>query len=414
MSHAVLAPSGSNMWSICTNQARLAATFPETTSIYAEEGSAAHAWAEAMLRLYFFDAAMPKPTFRKETDLEPWTIREQVTEGWYPWNPSNKEMEDHVKDYVNFCIETYAEYTVVSSGPVGSVQNALTPSVYVEQKVSLNPEIPESYGTSDFGIISTEYGILHIIDLKYGQGVPVSAKKNKQLLLYAFGMLKKIGPFADIHTVRVSIHQPRLDSRSTYEISAEELIHWVTNVMAPLAAKAFSGNGIYAAGEHCRFCAAKGSCRELTAHNLRLQEIYKLREAALLSPAEIGSALSRSEILSNWASAIKDYALNQLIAGKDIPGWKLIAGRSNRAYADQEAIKSILSEDFPVEKYEKKSLIPLGELEKLTGKAYIGKKLSLFIIKPEGAPTLAPADSDKQEITRGKDAATAFKEFITV
>ncbi|MDM6028430.1 DUF2800 domain-containing protein, partial [Staphylococcus aureus] len=119
--------------------------------------------------------------------------------------------------------------------------------------------VPESFGTGDVIIFSG--GVLEIIDLKYGKGIEVSAIDNPQLRLYGLGAYELLSLMYDIHTVRMTIIQPRIDNFSTEELPISRLLQWGTDFVKPLARLAYNGEGEFKAGSHCRFCKIKHSCR---------------------------------------------------------------------------------------------------------------------------------------------------------
>lgn len=57
----------------------------------------------------------------------------------------------------------------------------------------------------------------------------------------------------------------------------------------------------------------------------------------LLSDAEVGDLLIRAEGLVQWYKDLQDYATGAMLDGVEIPGWKLVEGRSNRVFTDVDA-----------------------------------------------------------------------------
>ena len=96
------------------------------------------------------------------------------------------------------------------------------PRIFIEQTVKFDEYVPEGFGTSDVIIISD--GLMDVVDLKYGKGVPVSAEGNPQMKLYALGCYLALSWAYDISTIRMNIFQPRLDSISTATITRAELL----------------------------------------------------------------------------------------------------------------------------------------------------------------------------------------------
>src|SRR5690606_30826303 len=182
-----------------------------------------------------------------------------------------------------------------------------------------------------------------VIDLKYGQGVPVSAEGNPQTRLYGLGAYEAYSALYDIDRVFMTIVQPRLDSISTEELSVAALLEWAEEVIVPAAKLAYAGEGNFYPGEHCRFCRAKAVCRARAEANLELAR-FDFAKPETLGPEEIAEILTQIERdFKAWISDVQDYALDQATNhGVKFPGWKLVEGRSNRKYSDEEAVKTTL------------------------------------------------------------------------
>ena len=153
-------------------------------------------------------------------------------------------MEYYTDVYLDFAIELIEEAWRRCNDPI----------ILLEQKLDYSCFVPEGFGTGDLVIVADK--MLDVVDLKYGKGVAVSAEDNPQMKLYALGALKLFDSLYDIETVRMSICQPRLESISSGEIDAEELLAWGRDELASRAKLAFEGKGDFYPGEHCRFCKA--------------------------------------------------------------------------------------------------------------------------------------------------------------
>lgn len=265
--------------------------------------------------------------------------------------------------------------------------------------------VPEGFGTCDCVMIGGD--TLSITDYKHGKGVPVSAVGNPQMRLYSLGALKRYAPvFGDaIKQVRMTIDQPRLDSYTSDLITVEELKAWGESIK-PIAQKAFSGMGEFVPGEHCRFCRGKAQCRARANANTALEEF---KDCALpgqpalddlnrvLTDAEIGDLLMRGQQLVQWYKDLEEYATKALLDGRPIEGWKLVAGRSNRAFSDTDAaINAAIEAGYDRSLLYDLKPKTLSEIEKLMGKSEFADKIGAYVIKPPGKPTLAPA-TDKRE-----------------
>lgn len=382
--HAVLSASSAYRWLACPPSARLEEQFEETTSIYAEEGTLAHSIAEQKLRFLLKqisaqDYAQALQTFEKN---EFYSV----------------SMLDYIETYATIVMEKVNEAKARSADAI----------VLLEQKLDFSDWVPEGYGTGDVVIISD--GVLEIIDLKYGKGVPVAAKDNAQMKLYALGALATFDSLYDIKTVRMTIVQPRLDSVSSDEITAEMLYWWADTELIKRAQLAWEGKGKFQAGEHCRFCRARFNCRARAEANLELAKM-DFRKPELLTDEEIDEVLKRADELKAWVSDVFEYALIQARDhGKKFPGWKLVEGRSARQYADENAVaKTLLKAGYSEDQIYEKKLWGITAMEKLLGKTLFNELLGDLVIKPAGKPTLVPESDKRPEINSITAAMADFQ-----
>lgn len=369
--HAKLSASGSHRWLTCTPSVKLEQPFPNKSSIYAEEGTLAHELGELGLRLNL--KQMTKAKYNAAVKII--KTNELYTE----------DMPDYVEGYVDTCMEKIAE--AKAKDPLSIFE--------VEQRLDFSEWVPQGFGTGDFVIISD--GTIEIIDLKYGKGVPVSAKDNPQMRLYALGAIDEFDMVYEIENVKMTIVQPRLDSISTDEISKDDLIKWAEEFVKPRAELAMNGEGEYVAGEHCGFCRAKSVCKARADKNLELAK-YEFRTTETLSDNDIADILGKIDELVKWASDIKDYALEQALLGVVYPGYKVVEGRSNRKYTDVDRIADILiANEFTEDKiYKPQELLTLTKMESVVGKKKLTELIGDYIEKPPGKPTIVP-EEDKRE-----------------
>lgn len=371
--HALLSASSSKRWMNCTPSARLEESYADEESIYAAEGTAAHALAEHKLK-----KALKRRSERPKSKFD------------------CDEMEECTDDYVAYAMELVEK----------AKQNCLDPVVLVEQRLDFSRWVPEGFGTGDL-VIVTE-GILYIVDLKYGKGIPVSAKWNPQMLLYSLGALNLFDSLYDIEKVNMTIHQPRLENISTFEISAIDLLNWAEQDVKPKAELAIQGEGNYLPGEWCRFCKARTKCRARAESFLRYAQM-EFASPPELSDEEIADVLKVADELSKWASDIYAYAQDAAITqGKSWPGFKLVEGRSNRKYVSEEDVIEAAGAAGYQDIY-KKTLIGITEMEKLMGKKKFQEILGPLVYKPKGKITLVP-DSDKRKEIAESSAEADFKE----
>ena len=370
--HAKLSASGAKRWMACPPSASLEEQFPEKTSEYAEEGTLAHSLAELLLR--YNNNEITKKTFNTR-------LNKLKKDPQY-----NQEMQEYIEDYAQMVWEQFNE--AKASCPDAQV--------LFEQRLDFSEYVPEGFGTGDVVIIADD--MIQIIDLKYGKGVGISAIGNPQLRLYGLGAYLENSLLYDIRRVKMTIIQPRLENISTEELTAEELLDWAEEVK-PRAQMAMDGEGEFCVGDHCRFCKAFAVCRAQKDYQMELAK-YDFVDSELLDDSEIGDVLSRVEALVKWAEAVKDYAFDQAINhGVHFEGWKLVEGRSNRKYLEEDAVAAVLSKaGYTDEDIFNKKLRGITDMEKLLGNKRFAELLDGQVIKPEGKPVLVLENDRRPEL----------------
>lgn len=365
--HAVLSASASHRWLNCPPSARLCENYDDKSSDYAAEGTDAHALCEYKLK--------------NALKIEATDPTENLT--WY-----NEEMNECAEGYASYILELVEKAKQTCSDPV----------VLIEQRVDFSRWVPEGFGTADCIVITD--GVMNVVDYKHGKGVEVCAAENPQMMLYALGALEIFDGIYDIDEIYMTIYQPRKSNISVSVIEKDELLEWAQNGLIYKAKLAFEGQGDFHCGEWCRFCKAKAECRERAAANMALAR-YEFQEPALLNDDEIAEILGRIDELTAWASDIKEYALNQAINGKEWTGWKLVEGRSNRKYINDNAVAKVV-EDAGFDPYEHK-VLGITAMQKMLGKAKFNELLGDFIEKPQGKPTLVPEGDKRPAINTAKN-----------
>lgn len=379
MSHAILSPSGASRWLNCTPSARFEQNFPDSSGEAAKEGSLCHELGETLLKKHY--GIIHYTDYLK-------AIKVIEASKYY-----NADMQGYAEDYAAFVIETFESAKKVTKDAV----------IQIEAQLNLTDYVPEGFGTGDAVIIAD--GNMGIIDLKYGKGVMVSCENNKQMMLYALGALREYDYMYDIQNVRMWIYQPRMDNISSFEMSVADLQAWAENELKSLAQLAFDGQGEFKVGDHCRFCRAKSQCKANAGENLKLAQ-YDFAESVLLTDAEISDILSRASAFKTWLTSIEEMALTEATEnGKQWPGFKLVEGRSNRIYSDEDKVaKELVKNGFNEDQIYTKKILGITAMEKTITKKIFESLLSDLIIKPQGKPTLVP-ESDKRVAWNSTESA---------
>lgn len=371
--HAILSASSSHRWIACPPSALECAKLPDASSEFAKQGTDAHRLSEYKLKK---------------------SLGEKVHNPQKRLAYFDEEMDESSNDYAQFVMEKLAT----------AKERCKDPMVMVEQHLDFSRWVPEGFGTGDCLIVSDD--TLVIIDYKYGFGVLVEAEKNPQMMCYALGALELFDGIYDIKNVEMTIFQPRRDNVSTYVISKNDLLSWAEEVLRPVAELAAKGEGEYRAGDHCRFCKIKATCRKRAEYNLEMAK-YDFAMPSKLEDGEVEVILEKVDEMVAWANDVKEYALQQALSGKQWDGWKVVEGRANRRYINEEAVAAKV-EAAGFNPYEKK-LLGITAMTKQLGKNRFEELLNELIEKPQGKPVLVP-ESDKRPAMH--TAADDFKSEI--
>lgn len=366
--HAKLSPSGAHRWMRCPGSLLFEMQYPDETSVYAEEGTKAHAYASHLL----------DPSQECPDDV-------------------SSEMHEYVADYVAL-VQSYA-----SGG-----------HLLVEQRVQFSEWIgvENSFGTSDAVILHD--GVLTIIDLKYGMGVKVDAVENEQLMLYALGCLYEFGWMGDFQEIRMVIHMPRLNHVSEYVVPVTHLLAFAEKAKAA-AELALQPNAPLNPGEkQCRFCRAKADCAALreevayTVSGATAADFEDLSETYVPEDAEVlALAMSKVDMIEKWCKAIRAEVERKLVSGDKVPGFLLVEGRLGpRKWKDPEEVEKRLKALGLKEAdiYDFSLISPTKAQKVLKTDPAKWEEVQDLILREPGKPSVAPATDRRPEIT---GAATA-------
>ena len=366
--HAKLSASGSSRWLNCTGSAKAESDYPESSSAFALEGTTAHELAEMCLN----------------NDYHPNIYQNQVLNGF----TIDDEMIDNVAAYVAY-VKSFSGHH------------------FYEQRVDFSEWIPEGFGTSDAIVIDESNKTVHVIDLKYGKGVPVDAENNSQGMLYALGVLSEYSFIFDIDNVVIHIYQPRIKNYSSWSITVTDLLKWA-EWAKQRAEEALSDNAPRTPSDKaCQWCKAKATCKALLdhTHNVLMRDFDELDEVKpdTLTHKELRVIQDNAKLIKSWLDAVESHIFDMLLSGEDFAGYKLVEGRSTRAWQDEQKAIEVLKTRLDESQLYTQKLISPAQAEKLLKKDKV--ILSELIVKSEGKPTLVP-DCDKR--TSLKDDVNMF------
>lgn len=362
--HAKLGASSSERWINCPASVRMCEKLPNTSSVFAAEGTAAHDLSEKCLVM------KSRAIYFLGKNINGFIVDE--------------DMAQNVQNYVDYVL-------------------SINGSLLVEQKVDFSRWVHEGFGTSDAIVIDEQNNTLHVIDLKYGKGVAVYAQDNTQAQLYALGAYDLFAHIYDVDFIKMHIHQPRINNITSWEITVDELLEFGDEVKKRADATLDENAPFNPTEKGCMWCAAKPTCSalaqktfEVVTADFEITAEPTLLPVDNLTPEQIAKILPNLPLIESWIKSVKEHAYD-LANVNQLQGYKLVAGRNSRKWnADDDAIKSALTAlgVNPI----KQELISVAQAEKLISKE---NKLSFSNLYATlaGSPTLATVDDKRPALT---------------
>jgi hypothetical protein len=395
MAHAKLSPSGAHRWLRCPGSVVLEAAYPDTTSTYAREGTAAHELAAIVLETDELNA-------QRYVDLQ---IEFDDHGEEVSWRVT-QDMADYVDDYVKL-VRELAEGNML----------------LVERRVPISHLTGETgaTGTSDVVIVDTTGRNLTVVDLKYGMGVRVEAQENPQLMMYALGALHDYDVLGDFETVSMYIHMPRLNFVSEYHIGVQELLSAGDDVRrgAELCRKAEAAEEedlaefLEPGEKQCRFCKAKATCRALRADITDVvggDAACTIDEFAEFLPEVVDGdtgdnylpiAMSKVALVEDWCKAVRAEVERRLFAGQKVDGYKLVEGKRGHRKWGNEAEVEDLFKSFRMrqdEMYDLSLISPTKAEKVFKQNPKRWAKVTDLITQSVGKPSVALATDKRPEM----------------
>lgn len=398
MKHAILSPSGSDGWIHCSHWAG-----GGSSSEYSREGTAAHALAS-----WCFEHNADDPL-----DYCRATGHETIEVEGHHYAVSN-EMVEAVRVFVRYVRSWMVEHAVLVhdlSVPIGHITG--------EEGAT---------GSLDAAVLLPSGNII-VVDFKYGKGVPVDAKDNSQLRLYAAGAIEMLADMlpAAPHWVTYAIVQPRKDSITSEEVPVASLLQWCRDVAAKAAARHVSRDPVNAPratpGDHCKWCTRKTACAEY--RNRVTATVFDATPATpadfdALAPVDpkigvpdamphevwLASALSKADMIEEWVRAIRAEVEGLLVAGKTVPGYKLVRGKlGDRQWADEAKAEETITKLWKLREdqaYTRKLKSP-AQVEKLVKAGSIDPKqwdaIQGLVHRAPGKLSVAPVGDPRPAVS---------------
>jgi len=390
-----LRPSDASRWTVCTMSPYYilsnADRIVEEVRDYTDEGSRAHKLAESVL------TCLPSAILEGEA-LPGQDI------------PADDEMRDYVMGYVH---------------NVWKKIKSDEDEILIEEEITCYYN-PAQRGFIDAAVISADAKKVYFHDLKYGAGVSVQARHNKQAAIYARSFMDayaEVYGFTPETLVTITIYQPRVfgeEAVRLWALTYDELVQWTDDHITGIAEDILSSpeDQAFAPSEDtCRFCPAAGFCQarldwltegleDVTPKEmiLRDDEPFHPPEPESLSEAQIGAVLDRGPLLAKWVREVQDYAKGAMASGQlRVPGYKVVDSLGNRAWSDEDKALDVLKTLFKVAEVTTQKVISPTQAEKMLKKRKRTRKSKIeevnnLIVRPVRGPTIVPEDDPRPSI----------------
>lgn len=304
----VLSPSGAGRWTQCPASAVLSRGLPDSSSVFAEAGTAGHALASALWE----DRTVDAVRVLEEFDRHP------------QWPASGLETLTAVHRWMTAVQELCPD-------------DGRWAEQHSELPLTGDYFWPGFHGTADFaGVFEHPGGRCHVVsDLKLGKGVPVAAEGNLQLAVYAHMWLHDLGVGPDAELILQIGQTLRSGGVSQWRLSAGELEGFIDAYVRPaldeLAWLVDHGRAYGRPGSWCRFCPAKAVCCALADESLRLSG----EAPGVMTGRRLGEALDRLPEVKAWVAGVEDAARDRIASGGGVDGWTLKPGTTRRVVVDE-------------------------------------------------------------------------------
>ncbi|EEN5283800.1 DUF2800 domain-containing protein [Salmonella enterica subsp. enterica serovar Enteritidis] len=391
--HALLSPSGAKKWLACSASLACEKDIPNTSGKAAVLGTAMHSLSEYHLNAYIRGTALPL-----ERDVGAYVLEEgkgAVKALIKPMKGAvlvTDDMVEQVRKYTDYCkaiidVSTYAK---------------LEMRVNLTEVLHPGYEGVETFGTADFVAVqelaNTDKHMLIIGDLKTGRH-RVEAKENKQLMLYALGVYRRLKRRYNITTVRLVIFQPYAGGASEWDISVEglELFAKFAQKRAVAALDAYSrgkknlkASDFKPSVEGCQWCRFSEQCaaRTKTVNAVLAQELED--DFALeLTPEQLVAEYEKLPLLRQHIDKVEKAMFAALHSGKKVPGYKLVEGRpGSRTWKDAKKVAS----KYGIALMKQVLLTPTEAI-----KVVPEEELKDFITRKPGAPCVTTVEDKRPE-----------------
>lgn len=390
--HSRFGPSSAERWMNCPGSINLCSGLPNVSTIHAVEGTVAHKLAEELIT----DRTTP-------TELSARVGQTVHQEGF-----DIKITDEMVNSVVEY--QTVINQDILDMKPLDSPEGMVLKSEIKIHALKINGEL---YGTADF-VLFRKKDKLVVYDFKYGKGVAVEVERNKQLAIYALGFLDNQAEEDAAKSVELVIIQPRAAHIDGSVRRWTAPAGWLEAFRSELKAavnRACDPGAELLAGKWCRWCPAKSGCPAMFSavqdqakvdfSIVTVPTVGALPDSRTMPIEKVALALDWEDSINSWYESLKLRVRETLETGGNVPGYKLVEGRSNRRWIDEAKVVEKFKQSVGEDKLFERKLLSPAKLEKIVGKGKLEE--SGLTEKPPASKAIAK-DNDPRPVARSSAA----------
>jgi hypothetical protein len=303
--------------------------------------------------------------------------------------------------------ELFDEKIVVALELLDQVDPDKNMEYEVETRVGFGNLLPGVFGSTD--LVGRVGSRAVVLDWKFGDGVVVDAENNDQLMFYAAACMRTESAqwaFAGATEVELIIVQPPMIKRW---VTTKERIKQFEQELVMAVKAAQQPDAKLAVGDHCRWCAGKPICPKMTGAVDRALQV-QLKE---IDVDTLGRYLKNADLLEDWIKDLRGLALQLLEKDLPVPGYKLVAKRGTRQWANEtKALEALHDLGVPrAELLKPEELLSPAQAEKVLKK----RKMALpddLVVSVSSGTTLASEDDSRPAVLQiGQQLSRALEKL---
>lgn len=267
----------------------------------------------------------------------------------------------------------------------------------VETMVEFGDILPGVFGSTD--LLGRIENRAIVLDWKFGDGVMVEAEENEQLMFYAAAAMRTAHWVFDGATeIECVIVQP--PSIRRWVTTPERIKRFERELLAAVK-EAQRPDARIVLGDHCRWCAAKPICPQMTGAVQRITA-KKIQD---LSVTQINDYLQKADTIEAWIKDLRALAFQMLESGVKLPDHKLVAKRATRSWVSgaKEALLALgLTESELME------MASPAQVEKILKKKKLAMPEDITVAISSGSTLAHRSDPRPEVLQLGAHLKSAF------